>query len=84
MGYQEPIPSIRLKSQRRGLQDYEYFWLLAQTKGAEQVDKLVNQVIYKNPFGKAAMLDTEIWKNNPDAWEKVRFSVGEMIAPNSR
>jgi hypothetical protein len=84
MGYQEPIPSIRLKLQRRGLQDYEYFWLLAQTKGAEQVDKLVNQVIYKNPFGKAAMLDTEIWKNNPDAWEKVRFSVGEMIAPNSR
>jgi len=72
-----------LKSQRRGLQDYEYFWLLAQRSGAEQVDKLVNQVIYKNPFGKAAMLDTEVWKNNPDAWETVRLSVGGLIAGKS-
>jgi hypothetical protein len=83
MGYKEPIPSIRLKSQRRGLQDYEYFWLLAQKRGAEQADKLVNQVIYKNPFGETAMLDTEVWKNNPDAWETVRLSAGEMIAVKS-
>ena len=83
MGYKEPIPSIRLKSQRRGLQDYEYFWLLAQKGRAEQTSKLVNEVIYKNPFGEAAMLDTEIWKNNPDTWEKVRFSAGEMIAGTS-
>jgi hypothetical protein len=29
-GRQRPIPSIRLKAHRRGLQDYEYFWLLRQ------------------------------------------------------
>jgi glycosyl hydrolase family 123 len=80
MGYKEPIPSIRLKAQRRGLQDYEYFWLLAQKRGEQQADKLVNQVIYKNPFGEGAMRDTEIWKNNPDSWEHVRVAAGEMIA----
>jgi len=77
MGYQQPIPSIRLKAQRRGLQDYEYFWLLAQktgTRGAS--DQLVNRIVYKKPFGAKAMLDTEIWKNNPDEWEASRIEAG--------
>jgi len=26
---------------------------------------LVNRVIYKNTFGVKAMLDTEVWRNNP-------------------
>lgn len=80
MGYQQPIPSIRLKAQRRGLQDYEYFWLLAQktgTKGAS--DQLVNRIVYKKPFGAKAMLDTEIWKNNPDEWEASRIEAGMIL-----
>jgi len=81
MGYSQPIPSIRLKAQRRGLQDYEYFWLLAEKKNARaQADSLVNGVIYKQPFGRKAMLDTEIWKNNPDEWDRARIAAGEAIA----
>jgi hypothetical protein len=81
LGYKGPIPSIRLKAQRRGLQDYEYFWLLAQKSVAlVEADRLVNSVIYKNPFGKAAMLETEIWKNNPDEWEKTRIAAGKLLA----
>ena len=67
MGYDRPIPSIRLKAQRRGLQDYEYFWLLAKKTGTKDpADRLVYSIVYKQPFGEKAMLDTEIWKNNPD------------------
>ena len=81
MGYRDPVPSIRLKAQRRGLQDYEYFWLLAEKTGGKQAsDRLVNGVVYKHPFGKAAMLDIEIWKNNPDEWDKARDAAGEMLA----
>jgi hypothetical protein len=81
MGYNQPIPSIRLKAQRRGLQDYEYFWLLAQKTGNQDAaDRIVNRIVYKNPFGKASIGDTEIWKNNPDEWEKARIEAGEMIA----
>lgn len=81
MGYNQPIPSIRLKAQRRGLQDHEYLWLLAEHTGnREASDGLVNGVIYKNPFGKRAMLDTEIWKNNPGDWDKARLIAGEKIA----
>jgi hypothetical protein len=79
MGYKEPIASIRLKAQRRGLQDYEYFWLLGQ-KDRAAADRLVNGVVYKRPFGRAAMLDTEIWKNNPEAWDSARDAAGEAIA----
>ena len=85
MGYQQPIPSIRLKVQRRGVQDYEYFWLLSQKTGSrEEADKLVNAIIYKKPFGKAAMLDTEIWRNDPEEWEKARIGAGELIAQTSK
>lgn len=81
MNYSEPIPSIRLKAQRRGLQDYEYFWLLAQRNGGkEAADRFVNGIVYKRPFGKGAMLDVEIWKNNPDEWDRVRIAVGAQLA----
>ena len=81
MGYREPVASIRLKAQRRGLQDYEYFWLLAERTGSKTAsDALVNAVIYKKPFGKAAMNDVEIWKNNPQFWDQARIAAGEEIA----
>jgi hypothetical protein len=80
MGYTQPIASIRLKAQRRGLQDFEYFWLLEQKSGREKADALVNGIIYKRPFGKQAMLDTEIWKNNPEEWDRARHAAGELLA----
>lgn len=85
MGYDQPIPSIRLKAQRRGLQDYEYFWLLAtRTGNRETADSLVNRIVYKRPFGSAAMRDTEIWKNNPEEWEQVRIQAGGLLDEKSK
>jgi hypothetical protein len=80
MGYREPIPSIRLKAMRRGLQDYEYFRLLAEKEGKAAADQLVDSIVYKRPFGARAMRDTEIWKNNPEEWDKVRVAAGTRIA----
>jgi hypothetical protein len=81
MQYQQPIPSIRLKAQRRGLQDYEYFWLLAKKTGGNQAaDDFVNSIVYKRPFGKNAMRDVEIWKNNPEEWDRIRIAAGDRIA----
>lgn len=75
-----PVPSIRLKSTRRGLQDYEYFALLAARFGEQRADELVNSVIYRNPFGKASIGEVEIWKNSPAAWEAVRLAAGTALA----
>jgi hypothetical protein len=40
-----PIESIRLKLIREGLEDYEYFALLARIAGRERVDELVSEVV---------------------------------------
>jgi hypothetical protein len=40
----------------------------------------VNSIVYKRPFGKRAMLDTEIWRNNPEEWDKIRLRIGEQLA----
>jgi hypothetical protein len=79
MGLSGPIPSIRLKAQRRGFQDYEYFWLLQQASRGEEADRLVNSVIHTAPFGEASIGNTEIWKNNPEAWDQARVKAGEML-----
>ncbi|MCB1021622.1 MAG: DUF4091 domain-containing protein [Acidobacteria bacterium] len=85
MGYGEPIPSIRLKATRRGLQDYEYFWLLSQRPGGqEKADAIVDGIVVKQPFGLRALHDTEIWRNNPDQWEEQRLLAGEALARRSR
>jgi hypothetical protein len=84
IGYDGPVPSLRLKAQRRGLQDYEYFWLLSNSRNRKAADEAVNEIVYKQPFGKAAMLDTEIWKNDPDAWERARIAAGGLIAKHNR
>ena len=82
--YDGPIPSIRLKAMRRGLQDYEYFWLLAERTGKRgAADELVNTIVYKRPFGPAAMRDTEIWKNDPNEWDRARDVAGERLAASA-
>jgi hypothetical protein len=80
MGYREPIPSVRLKAMRRGLQDYEYFRLLAAKESKAAADRLVDGIVYERPFGERAMRDTEIWKNNPEEWDQARVAAGERIA----
>jgi hypothetical protein len=81
MGYDQPIPSIRLKSQRRGLQDYEYFWLLEHKSGGKaSSDTLVSRIVHKQPFGAKAMLDTEVWRHDPEEWERARIEAGNAIS----
>ena len=79
LDYQEPIPSIRLKAQRRGLQDYEYFWLLGQAGQQQAADSIVNRIVHKRPFGVTAMGDIDVWKNDPEEWERARWEAGELV-----
>ena len=74
-----PIPTIRLKAQRRGMQDYEYFWLLKQAGKGKQADKLVDSVILTYPFGPDNYRNPNIWKHNPEAWDEVRIQAGELL-----
>ena len=84
IGTDEPVGSIRLKAHRRGFQDYEYFWLLAQAGQQEQADRLVDSVVHAIPFGRRSVGNIEIWKNDPAAWDDVRIQAGELLDAGSQ
>lgn len=74
-----PLPTIRLKAQRRGMQDYEYFWLLRQAGRGEQADALVDSIVLVPPFGAENYRNPNIWRHNPEAWEAARIQAGDML-----
>ena len=79
-----PVASIRLKAHRRGFQDYEYFWLLSRQSGEKKAaDAKVKSIIHSHPFGNPSHLKTEIWKNNPEAWDAVRIEIGRLLHAGS-
>ncbi len=79
IGIQNLCPSLRLKSLRRGAQDYEYMWMLAnQYNQRDRVDEIVKHIVPKaldqngtKPPGK--------WRHDPEAWEQARFKLAELI-----
>lgn len=66
-GFREPLASFTLKSLRRGLQDYEYLWLLRQ-KG-QSADDVVAKVTPR----------PDQWSRDPEAWDRARLELGERL-----
>ena len=56
-----------MKSLRRGLQDYEYLWLLRQ-RGVDTA-----------PFARSLVPGAFRWEASPDAWDAARVRMGEML-----
>jgi hypothetical protein len=72
-------PSIRLKTLRNGVQEYEYMRLLSEfDKSPVRVDSIVNSII-KNPFGPKATGNKDIWEYEAQKWDKNRLVMGGMI-----
>jgi hypothetical protein len=73
-----PIPSMRMKAYRRGLQDYEYCWLADQAGHREEVDALLREPI------PAAFADADdrptpgAWSHNPADYDALRQKLREL------
>lgn len=79
-----PCPSIRLKSLRDGVQEYEYMRMLSTLTGSkEAADKIVNKII-NEPFGDNGIGVMEVWDYDPQKWDNARISMGEMIEELSK
>jgi hypothetical protein len=84
-GVPEPIPSIRLKSFRRGSQDYEYLRLLSERgdAGRSKAEQISKTVLFsalhktKKQYG-----ETGDWSHNPEDWEKARLMLAEELEKN--
>ena len=76
----EPCPSIRLKTMRDGVQDYEYLRLLTKLDGnSKRADELVNKLI-KEPFGDKSIGNLDVWSYDQEQWHKVRLELGELVS----
>jgi hypothetical protein len=74
-----PCPSIRLKTMRNGVQEYEYMRLLSGAdKKKDRVDSLVNSLI-KMPYGPNSIGNLDVWNFDAEQWDKCRIKMGEMI-----
>ena len=80
IGLDQPVPSIRLKALRRGFQDYEYLWLLAESGRSADARRIADSIIHAQPFGQASVGNVEIWKNDPEAWLAARLETGELLS----
>jgi hypothetical protein len=74
-----PCPSIRLKTMRDGVQEYEYMRLLAETdRNRIRVDSIVNSII-KLPFGPKSIGNLDVWSFDAEKWDRARIAMGQMI-----
>jgi hypothetical protein len=74
-----PCPSIRLKTMRDGVQEYEYMRLLSEIdKNRSRVDSVVNSII-KMPFGPKSIGNLDIWNYDAQEWDEARIAMGKMI-----
>jgi hypothetical protein len=74
-----PCPSIRLKTMRDGVQEYEYLRLLsAIDKNETRVNGVVNSVVNK-PFGNDAVGNLDVWSYDPQKWDENRKALGRLI-----
>jgi hypothetical protein len=72
-------PSIRLKTMRNGVQEYEYMRLLSGLdNNRDRVDDIVNSII-KQPFGPNAIGNMDVWSFDAEQWDIKRRMLGELI-----
>ncbi|MEM8497286.1 MAG: DUF4091 domain-containing protein [Pseudomonadota bacterium] len=76
-----PVPSMRLKAWRRGLQDAELVLLVRKEKGNETVDKLLKQLV-PTALAEAVTLRHKKaqWSDDPADWINFRHALLRLAA----
>jgi hypothetical protein len=73
-------PSIRLKTMRNGVQEYEYMRMLSELdKSDDRVNSIVNSII-NQPFGNNSIGNLDVWSYDAEQWDLGRIKLGELIS----
>ncbi|TJY44125.1 DUF4091 domain-containing protein [Cohnella pontilimi] len=78
-GIDGPISSIRMKNMRRGIQDYEYLWLLSQGGRTSEADAVARQAIPKS-LHEVSMEEQVSWSTNGSDWDAYRKTLAVSLA----
>ncbi len=72
-------PSVRLKSMRNGVQEYEYLTLLKKLSPESNAAKeYVNEII-NEPFGRNSIGVIDVWSFDAEEWDNTRIKIGNQI-----
>lgn len=74
-----PLPSLRLKAYRRGLQDYEYAWLLAASGRGDLADAIVRRVV-PVALTEAKTPGAPPWSTDVNDWYRMREELAAALA----
>src|SRR5205823_3872847 len=78
-GVRGPLPSIRLKEFRRGLQDYEYLVLARRLGHGKQAGAIVARTV-PAALWEARDRDSPSWSLHGDDWDAARLQLARLIA----
>jgi hypothetical protein len=77
-------PSIRLKTMRDGVQEYEYMRLLSEIDGNDdRANEIVNSII-KRPFGENSIGNLDVWVFDAAQWDRQRIQMGKLIEESTK
>ncbi|HOW69191.1 MAG TPA: DUF4091 domain-containing protein [Phycisphaerae bacterium] len=80
-GLDGPVPSIRLKRLRRGLQDYEYLWLLVRNR-RPGIARIFSEDLF--PFGGTGCYGEHLLDGRPNGWvtDPTAWSLARKLMAN--
>ena len=73
------MPSIRLKNIRRGQQDYELLWLVAQKSGRQQAIDIARKLVGK-AMNEVEMSDRVYWPQRGDNYDDARDQLIDILS----
>jgi nitrogen regulatory protein PII len=77
-------PSIRLKTMRDGVEEYELMRLLSELDGNDdRVNEIINSII-KEPFGTGSIGNLDVWVYDAELWDRQRIRMGNLIEESAR
>ena len=82
-GFDGPLPSIRLKNWRRGLQDVEYLALARSRGHASQATQAVNTLIPEAVLSNTDHDRAVAWQEDGDIWYGVRRQLATLLSPQT-
>jgi hypothetical protein len=78
-----PLSSLRMKAYRRGLQDYEYAWLLARSGRRDVADAAFRRLVpvaLREGLESVGAAGGAPWATDPSAWYAARQELAEALA----
>jgi hypothetical protein len=83
-----PVPSFRMKVWRRGMQDFEYLWLLKNSARERQADAFASRLVKSalNAGGYSPYWNDPLWthpgnwSHDPKQWEQIRREMAALIS----